>query len=172
MALEIGSQYLHTGRGPFDAKSLVKTYADLLAEQTWKSKAGNIIAYNGMLVAVWLNTDDITKNGIYYLHDSTVINTFKAPDVTKEENWHKLVEIDDLTSKLSAIDTRIAALEEDSDVITYGYRKDFPEVGEANKIYIAADEKKTYVWFNDNYLPVGGSDYEEPTIIFGGDSGI
>jgi hypothetical protein len=34
MALEISNQYLYTGRGPFDAKSLVKTYAELLLEET------------------------------------------------------------------------------------------------------------------------------------------
>jgi hypothetical protein len=39
-------------------------------------------------------------------------------------------------------------------------------------MYIAADEGKTYIWFNDDYLPVGGGDYEEPTTIYGGDSGI
>lgn len=173
MALEIGSQYLYAGRGPFDAKSIVKTYADLLLAETWSSEKGNIIAYNGMLVAVWLNTGDITKNGIYYLYDSTVTNTFKAPDVTKEENWHKLAEIDDLIDKLSAIDTRLTALEEESDVLTYGYRSGFPAEGEVNKLYVAADEGKTYIWFNNDYLAVGsGGDYEEPTMIHGGDSGI
>ena len=172
MALEISNQYLYTGRGPFDAKSLVKTYAELLLEETWLSEAGKSTAYNGMIVAVWLNKEDTTKNGIYYLHDSLITSTFKAPDVTKEENWHKLVEIDDLTAKLTAIDERLKALEEDSDVLTYGYRRDFPEVGEVNKMYVAADEGKTYIWFNDDYLSVGGGDYDEPTVICGGDSGI
>jgi hypothetical protein len=178
MALKITNQYLYTGRGPFDAKSIVKTYNDLLSEKTWTSDSGNIIAYNGMIVAVWLNKDDATKNGIYYLYDSSVLTNqtaayiVPAPDVTNPANWHKLVEIDDLTAKLTAIDKRLTALEEDSDVITYGYRKDFPSVGEVNKMYIAADEGKTYIWFNDDYLPVGGGDYEEPTMIYGGDSGI
>lgn len=89
MALEISNQYLYTGRGPFDAKSLVKTYAELLLEETWLSDAGKSTAYNGMIVSVWLDT---TKNGIYYLHDSLITNTFKAPDVTKEKNWHKIAE--------------------------------------------------------------------------------
>lgn len=179
MALKISNQYLYTGRGPFDSKSIVKTYADLLLKATWQlPDSEDSAAYNGMLVAVWLNKDDPTKNGIYYLFDSeasakpTAAYVTPEPDVTKEENWHKLAEINDLASKLSAIDARISALEADSDVKTYGYRKDFPEVGEANKMYIAADEKKTYVWFDNEYLPVGGSEYEEPTIIYGGDSGI
>jgi hypothetical protein len=60
-------------------------------------------------------------------------------------------------------------LEEDTDVITYGYRSGFPTTGEANKLYVAADEGKTYIWFNDDYLSVGGGEsYEEPEVIFGG----
>ena len=67
MALEISNQYLYTGRGPFDTKSLVKTYAQLLSQQTWHSTADKVTAYNGMIVAVWLNKEDTTKNGIYFL---------------------------------------------------------------------------------------------------------
>ena len=105
MGLEISNQYLYTGRGPFDAKSLVKTYADLLLEKTWQSEAGNIIAYNGMVVAVWLNKEDVTKNGIYYLHDSTITSTFKAPDVTKETNWHKLAGHEDISRIVDELTT-------------------------------------------------------------------
>lgn len=172
MALEISNQYLYTGRGPFDTKSLVKTYAELLSEETWHSAADKVTAYNGMIVAVWLNKEDVTKNGIYFLHDSSITNTFKAPDVTKEENWHKLAEVSDLTAKLTAIDERLKALEDqESDVLTYGYRSGFPAEGEANKLYVAADEGKTYIWFNNEYLTVGGgtgSQYEEPDVIYGG----
>lgn len=179
MALEISNQYLYTGRGPFDAKSLVKTYADLLLENTWLSATGKNSAYNGMIVAVWLNKEDPAKNGVYYLHDSTVTSTFKAPNVTNEANWHKIAEMAELAdftarlttigSELSDLSARVAALEEDSDVVTYGYRKVFPEIGEEGKLYVAADEGKSYVWFNGGYLAVsGGGSYEEPDIIYGG----
>ncbi len=167
--IDISNQYRYTGRGPFDAKALVKTYAELISTATWTTKnasgADVITAYNGMLTAVWLNKEDTSKNGIYFLHDTEVTSPLKTPDVTKEANWHKLVEIADMAAKLAAIDERIAALEEDSDVISYGYRKDFPGQGEANKLYVAADEGKTYIWFNDEYLSVGG---EQPEVIFGG----
>lgn len=172
MAIEISGQYKYAGRGPLDTKTLVKTYAELLKAETWYNEADKVSAYNGMITAVWLNKEDTTKNGIYLLHDASITSTFKAPDVTNEANWHKLVEMSELTDfiqSLSALEARVAALEEDSDVVTYGYRSGFPAEGEANKLYVAADEGKTYVWFNDDYLPVGGSEsYEEPEVIFGG----
>ncbi len=176
--IQSSNQYFYTGRKPVDSKALVQTFADLTKIETWLNNDGEVAAYNGMLTAVWLDKIDSVlsdRNGIYLLFDPNVTSTRgdkSIPDVTNPEHWHKLVEIDDLTSKLSAIDKRLTALEEDSDVLTYGYRKDFPEVGEVNKLYVAVDEGKTYIWFNESYLPVGGGDYEEPTMIYGGDSGI
>lgn len=168
--LPISDQYKYTGRGPFDAKAIVKEYADLFDVSKWTSD-GNIIAYNGMITAVWLNKADTSKNGIYFLFDPLVTSTIKKPDVTVEANWHKLAEMSELTDfvqNLSELEARVTALEEDSDVITYGYRSGFPTVGVTDKLYIAADEGKSYIWFNDEYLPVGSNSYEEPEIIFGG----
>lgn len=179
MAIKSPDQYRYSGKGPLDAKALVKTYADLLSESTWEVE-GTASAYNGLITAVWLNKTDPSKNGIYFLYDETVTSGLKKPDVTKEANWHKLAEISDLvdfTARLSAIeadltalDVRLTTLEEESDVITYGYRSGFPTEGEASKLYVAADEGKTYVWFNDDYLLVSGGvgSYEEPTVIHGG----
>lgn len=164
----LGSQYVYDGKGPFDTKMLVQTYEDLTTAETWLSNDGvSSLAYNGMLVAVWRDSD-INNNGIYFLYNGKRNN--KDLDVTDENNWHKLASIADLENSLSEIDRRITALEEESDVITYGYRSGFPEKGEPNKLYVAADEGKTYVWFNDNYLPVSGagSEYEEPEVIYGG----
>lgn len=96
--INISNQYRYTGRGPFDAKALVRTFADLLNTETWKivNASGNKIssAYNGMIVAVWSNTEDTTKNGIYFLYDPSVTSILKSPDVTKETNWHRLVSSD------------------------------------------------------------------------------
>jgi hypothetical protein len=111
MAVEISSQYKYTGRGPLDSKMLVKTYADLLNESTWLTEANKLSAYNGMIVAVWLNSDDISKNGVYFLHDSLVTNTFKAPDVTKEANWHKLSSLGESSNLDSALFATQEALE-------------------------------------------------------------
>ena len=174
MAIDKRDQLLYVGKGPLDAKTLVKTYAELTNPATWTVNVDGtdtFVAYNSMIVGVWLNKEDTTKNGLYFLFDPAVTSALKKPEVAKEENWHKLADAD-LTDRLLAIDERLIALEEDSDVITYGYRKDFPSVGEVNKMYVAADEGKTYIWFNDDYLSVGGGEYEEPSIIYGGDSGI
>lgn len=159
-------QLIYKGRGPLDARSIVRTYAELTTAETW-TYDNTLVAYNGMLVAVYLDSDS-TKNGIYYLFDPAVTKPINKPTVIDEANWHKLSDADGLVNKLIALSDRITALEEESDVITYGYRTGFPATGEAGKLYVAADEQKSYVWFNDDYLPLGGSDYDEPDIIYGG----
>lgn len=158
------------GRGPLDAKSLVKTYADLLDSTTWTIE-DNLIAYNGMIVAVWLDKTAPANNGIYYLFDANVTSALKKPDVTNAANWHKISDKVDLSSieeSIENLESRVSALEEEDKLHTYGYRATFPEVGVDGHMYVAVDEKKTYVWFNNNYTPVGGSEYEEPAVIFGG----
>lgn len=172
---EISGQYRYTGKGPVDAKQLIKTYGELLLESTWASTSGSNTAYNGMIVAVWLdkNADKTLsdRNGIYFLFDPECTSTIKKPDVTDEANWHKIAEVGNLPDKLAEIDARLTALEEkesSDSVITYGYRKDFPTGGQSGIMYVAIDEKKSYVWFNNDYIPVGGSEYEEPEVIHGG----
>jgi hypothetical protein len=154
---------------PLDTRMLVPTYADLMLESNWTVK-GESNTYNGMIVAVGSNTADLTKNGIYYLFDAANPSADDVPDVTNEANWHKLAELSELDAfvgrlsalqdELAALDARVTALEEGSDVITYGYRKDFPLVGEAGKMYVAEDLKRTYVWANNQYVVVGAG-FEE-----------
>lgn len=124
--LPINDQYKYTGRGPFDAKALVKTYTELLDINTWTAN-DNLVAYNGMITAVWLNKEDTSKNGIYFLFDASVTTALKKPDVTNEANWHRFAELSDLaalteqlstmSTELSGIKTRLATLEESQVVI-------------------------------------------------------
>ena len=122
MSIEISNQYLYTGRGPFDAKSIVKTYDDLLLETTWKSKTDNITAYNGMVVAVWLDKTDNDRNGVYYLYDKNVLTNptaayiVPAPDVTNPDNWHKIAGVSDLTALIEKLNLFEAKLEKLSDI--------------------------------------------------------
>ena len=101
------NQYKYSKRGPIDAKALVKTYTDLLDQSTWINNNNEVIAYNGMVTAVWLDKTDSTKNGIYFLFDPSVSSAIKVPNVADEANWHKLVDVSDLASinaKLPVID--------------------------------------------------------------------
>lgn len=183
--IDISNQYRYTGRGPFDAKALVKTYSELLNPDTWTvtnaSGKSIIAAYNGMLTAVWLNKDDTSKNGIYFLHDAEVTSPLKTPDVTKEANWHRLGNIEDLTGLADQIESIKADLAEmqaevdelqDSATVVAESRAEFPAAGISGKLYVATLEAKTYVWHNNDYLQVGdGADHdhsEKIKIICGG----
>jgi hypothetical protein len=124
--LPISSQYKYKGRGPFDAKALVKTYADLLSVDTW-TVDNILVAYNGMITAVWLNKEDTSKNGIYFLFDVAVTTALKKPDVTNEANWHKLMELSDISeissrlssmeSELTGVKAKLATIEENQVVL-------------------------------------------------------
>lgn len=181
------SNYEVSIKKPLDARSLVKAYADLLNNDNWINAEGKSIAYNGMLVAV-ANTNDTSKNGLYFLFDVKCTSSLKSPDVTSEDNWLKIgetSEISDFVERINQIDTelsdikdRIDALENEERAHTYGYRKDFPEVGKQNHMYIAADEHRTYVFVGNKYLPIADQfDYTdddnnpatpEVRIIYGG----
>lgn len=118
--LSSSNQYTYAGKGALDAKSLVKTYSELLSVDTW-TVDGVVTAYNGMITAVWLNTVDTAKNGVYFLYDPSVTTARKTPDTTNEANWHKLAEFADLAdiserlvainTELTGIKTRLSTLE-------------------------------------------------------------
>lgn len=173
-------QFKYSGKGPIDAKALVKTYAELFDSTTW-TVDGKSAAYNGMITAVWLNKDDTTKNGIYFLHDATCTSALKTPDVTIETNWHKLGGIENLpglAEQISTIQTDLEKVKsdveelQDSATEVKETKSDFPEVGAIGKIYVATKEAMTYVWYNNDYLPVGdgGGDSVDIQIICGGDA--
>lgn len=173
------NQFKYSGKGPLDSKALVKTYAELLNVATWTSD-NKIVAYNGMITAVWLNKDDTSKNGIYFLHDPNCTTALKTPDVTIESNWHKLGGIDNLPGLSEQIDKIQSELEQvkadvdelqDSATIVKDNFAAFPETGESGRLYIAVQEAMTYVWYNGQYLPVGdgsGDDTPDIQIISGG----
>lgn len=180
MAILVNSnQYKHTGKGPLDAKLLVKTYADLLLTDTWTVE-NKVAAYNGMITAVWLNKEDTSKNGIYFLHDPAVTSTLKTPDVTNEANWHKLggladlqalaEQIDGIKNSVETLQSTVEDLQESATEIVE-LKSQLPETGVAGKIYVVTEEAATYVWCNSEYLPVGdgaGEDSVDIQLINGG----
>ena len=177
-------QILYTGRGPLDSKSLVKTYADLFKTSTWTTQVNNtdtFTAYNGMVVAVWLNKDDTSKNGIYFLHDPAVTSVIKKPDVTNEANWHKIGGLSDLpglAEQVTAIQNELNNVKSDIDelqdaaTVVVDTKENLPLEGISGKLYIVTADAATFVWHNNGYLSVGdGSDHdhdEEIQIIMGG----
>jgi hypothetical protein len=123
-----------------------------------------------MITAVWLDKIDSElsdKNGVYLLFDPNVTSTRGAksiPDVTNPDNWRKIsgeVDLSAIQDILDDHESRLDALEADS-THSYGYRKDFPEIGQQNHLYIANDEHRTYVFVGGNYLPIADQfDYED-----------
>ena len=176
MARVFGSQVVTTNyevtvKKPFDARSLVPTYADLLLKDNWvKSGGTQVIAYNGMLVAV-ANTSDTSKNGLYMLFDINCTTALKSPDVTNEGNWIKIGETSDvgdfadrlaaIEDELVSIDERLTALESEEKVHTYGYRAGFPKNGVPGHMYVAADLKRTYVYVEGTGYVLVGAGFEE-----------
>lgn len=167
------NQYTYSGKGPLDTKSLVKTYSELIDINTW-TKDDTFVAYNGMIVAVWLNKDDTSKNGVYFLFDPAITNVRTNPDVTNESNWHRLDKNTDINSeieRITAIEEDIVEVREDisdleeSQTESFERRDSFPESGIVNKIYIALDEQKSYVWDDSTgYICISGSTAEMPQI--------
>lgn len=177
MAMIKRDQLVYSGKGPLDSKSLVKTYAELLDTSTWTSQVDGkdvFVAYNGMIVAVWLNKDDTSKNGLYFLYDPQVTSAIKKPDVTNEAYWHRLDKAENAGEEISriiAIETEVEEIKtnitdlEDSQSESFESRDLFPEEGIINKIYIALDEQKSYVWdASTGYICISGSSSEMPEI--------
>lgn len=107
------NQFKYSGKGPLDAKSLLKTYAELLLPETWQVEVnGRKLngAYNGLITAVWLNKSDPSKNGVYYLHDPAVTSVLGIPDVTNESNWHKVAGIEDVSDLIVKIANNAKAI--------------------------------------------------------------
>ena len=171
------------GKGPLDAKALVKTYAELTNPATW-TVDGTLIAYNGMITAVWLDTtvdeNGNSRNGIYYFFDpavTSIVNQSKAK-VNEPANWHRLGGIDNLPGlqeQLNTLQEELDAVKDDveelqdSATVVKEFKTEFPSQGLPGKIYVATKEAMTYVWYSNDYLPVGdGGNNDDIQIIMGG----
>ena len=111
-------------------------------------------------------------NGYWYLTNDTAEVFVCLPG---NDNHLTLKKINDCCSdwdeiRIENIENRLTALEEqESDVLTYASFDAFPETGRSNTLYVDTAKQKSYIWLDTTYVPVGGSsDYEEPSIIFGG----
>ena len=172
-------QLRYIGRGPLDSKALVDTYANLTSVDYWTENTV-LVAYNYMITAVWKDPDP-SKNGLYYLFDPQATSVLKKPGVANEANWHRLgatESINNITSKLQEIETALGSIDgrvedlENRKTEFFNTRDEFPEAGVSNKLYVAANERKTYVWHAAiGYFCVGEQNVV-PDVISGGNAGV
>lgn len=108
-------------------------------------------------------------NGYWYLTNDTA-EVYVCLEIDGKRQLKKINEcnISSDFSDLESFETRLSALEAEEKLHTYGYRTGFPVEGIEGHMYVAVDEQKTYVWFNNEYLVVGTAASEEPQIIHGG----
>jgi hypothetical protein len=176
------NQYKYSGRGPLDAKALVKTYIELLKPETWLVEMDGVTkscVYNGMITAVWGDSDN-SKNGVYFLHDSNIKTSGaqKNLNVELESNWHRLGDIDalnGLSEQIAAIQRELETVKseidelQDSATEVVELFEQLPETGKSGKLYVVTEDATTYVWHNGKYLLVGdGADEADIQIIHGG----
>ena len=111
--------------------------------------------------------DQLVENGWYLTTDTAeVFVALRQPNDVLE--LKKINDIDfNSDIDLEEFDNRLSALENEQKVHTYGYRASFPSIGDEGHVYVAVDEKKSYVWFSNEYIAIE-SGYEEPQVIFGG----
>jgi hypothetical protein len=121
---------------------------------------------------VALIPEDKLVNGYWYLTNDTAevfvcleigghLCLKKINECSTDTEWDEI--------RIEDIETRLTALEnQESDVLTYASFEAFPTAGRANTLYVDTATQKSYVWLNNEYVPVGGSEYVEPAIIFGG----
>jgi hypothetical protein len=103
---------------------------------------------------VALIPEDKLVNGYWYLTNDTA-EVFVCLEIDGHLRLKKINECDINNDfpDIESFESRLEKLEEDH-THTYGYRKDFPAIGEVNHLYIAADQKKTYVFTQGAYLPI------------------
>ena len=111
-------------------------------------------------------------NGYWYLTNDTAEVYVCLEDTDGNLVLRKINECNTETDfpEIESFETRLQALESEEKLHTYGYRSGFPVEGQEGHMYVAVDECKTYIWWNNEYAVVGGGDnaYEEPNVIFGG----
>src|ERR1035437_5528671 len=69
-------------KAPYDARSKVNLYSDLIDPSIWADPNGNVWLYDGAIVSV-SNDIDSSKNGLYFLANSS--------SYTVTNSWTKII---------------------------------------------------------------------------------
>lgn len=135
---------------PFDARSLVKTKADLIAAKTWTTADGDMWIYNGMMTVV---SDDGANNGLYVL--------FNRKEYDKESSWIKLADYKNVYTK-AEVDSLLSTLYRIKGSVDY--YTDLPSEAKIGDVYniIYADPEydinagDNVVWTGTQWDKLGG----------------
>lgn len=140
-----------------------------------RGNKGTLITDDGLV----LIPESKLVNGYWYLTNDTAEVFVCLPG---EDGTLTLKKINECNADIDfpdmeSFEERLTALEADRTHV-YGYRKDFPSVGERDHIYIAEDEHRTYVYAETRYIHIAdkfdSEDHDnddntpEVRIIFGG----
>jgi hypothetical protein len=125
-----------------------------------------------------ISQEKLIENGWYLTTDTAEVYVALRSSEDNLLHLRKLNECDvnnDLD--LSSFEDRLDALEVERTHV-YGYRKDFPAIGERDHMYIAEDEHRTYIFANERYIHIADNfdsedhdnDPETPEVrvIYGG----
>jgi hypothetical protein len=122
--------------------------------------------------------EDKLVNGYWYLTNDTA-EVFVCLEIDGRLTLKKINEcdVDNDFPEMESFEDRLTALEAERTHV-HGYRSDFPAQGQRDHLYVAVDEKKTYVFVNNQYLHIADQfDYAdhdsdpatpEVRIIYGG----
>ena len=104
--------------------------------------------------------EDLIENGWYLTTDTAeVYVALRQADGQLE--LKKINECNiDTDLDLESFETRLQALEAERTHV-YGYRKDFPAVGERDHMYVAEDEHRTYIYADNRYIHIADKFEEE-----------
>ena len=93
-------------------------------------------------------------NGYWYLTNDTA-EVFVCLEVDGHLTLRKINECNVPSDfpEFDSFERRIEALEADR-THEYATRREFPNMGEKDHLYIAKNENRTYVYFNETYLPI------------------
>lgn len=110
------------------------------------------------------------EEGCWYLTLDT-IEVFVAINGELKPLSQAEINIDDYDQRFEDIESRLEALENKADQeseITFAEYSQFPSIGEINKLYIALDEKSSYIWDGDSYVKISGESTSDIKLINGG----
>lgn len=122
--------------------------------------------------------EQLIENGWYLTTDTAEVYVALKQEATGLLELKRINECNiDSDLDLESFEDRLQSLEADHTHV-HGYRSNFPEVGEINHIYVANDEKRTYVYTKAGYTHIADTlDYTdhdndsstpEVRIIYGG----